>query len=30
VEPGFGGIAPTAPASRVLSAAGTIRSEVER
>ena len=30
VEPGFGGSAPTAPAARVLSAAGTIRSEVER
>jgi LmbE family N-acetylglucosaminyl deacetylase len=30
VESGFGGIAPTAPAGRVLSAAGTIRSEVER
>jgi LmbE family N-acetylglucosaminyl deacetylase len=30
VEPGFGGIAPTAPTGRVLSAAGTIRSEVER
>jgi LmbE family N-acetylglucosaminyl deacetylase len=30
VEPGFGGIAPTALAGRVLSAAGTIRSEVER
>jgi LmbE family N-acetylglucosaminyl deacetylase len=30
VEPGFGGIAPTAPAGRVLSAAGTIQSEVER
>jgi LmbE family N-acetylglucosaminyl deacetylase len=30
VEPGFGGIAPIASAGRVLSAAGTIRSEVER
>jgi LmbE family N-acetylglucosaminyl deacetylase len=30
VEPGFGGIAPIAPAGRVLSAAGTIRSDVER
>jgi hypothetical protein len=30
VEPGFGGIAPTAPAGRVLSAAGTIGSETER
>jgi LmbE family N-acetylglucosaminyl deacetylase len=30
VESGFGGIAPTAPAGRVLSAAGTIPSEAER
>lgn len=30
VEPGFGGIAPTAPTGRALSAAGPIRSEVER
>lgn len=30
VEPGFGGTAPTAQTGRGLSAAGTIRSEVER
>lgn len=30
VEPGFGGIAPTAQAAPVLTAAGTIRSEVKR
>lgn len=29
VEPGFGGIAPTAPAGQMVSAAGTSRSEVE-